>query len=158
MYKRLAPCRYTGERLRFLQEVDTILQASDITNPYLLRATEQCHLWKVEKYGTDRAGFPLPRKLWTGDPALATNTIYHEDVIIAMTREALIENESTARLPSLFNNFAIHSAPVLLIYEEAQFSHLVDYHYLFRAPQRKLDALLAILPVIPIIIDAAPLG
>jgi hypothetical protein len=145
MCRQLDSIVYHGSRHAFLDAVAKKLHDADITGDFLFRATEEEHLWKIFEYGTDRAGF-LGKKPWchsTGD-----NPILHEDVIIAASRQALLESNSASSLPTLFNNFYLYDKPVLLVYEKAFFRHLRDHHYLFLHKNNRKQSVLAIIPVI----------
>lgn len=144
MCKTLDTIIYTGSRTQFLDKVHEALSASGITGRFLFRATEAEHLWKVFRFGTDRAGFP-GKKIWPHSDD--SHLIYHEDVIIGTTREALLE--APLDRPTLFTNFEIRKDPVLLVYDKGRFEHLKGHHYRFITRENRPRSVLAAIPVYP---------
>lgn len=143
----LEPVAYHGSNPAFLNEIVDKLRENNIYGNFLFRATEDEHLWKVLKYGTDRVCFS-GRKVWRY--STEDNVIYHEDVIIGATWEALIENEINPTLSTLYKNFVIYDRPVLLVYEKSFFKHLRDNHYMFIDKHNRKKTVLAVIPVIPL--------
>ena len=62
---------YLGDDLLMLAEVDAL--AADLDAPLLYRASERSERWRLERWGTDRAGYPGD-KPWRGGRGLLTRT------------------------------------------------------------------------------------
>lgn len=142
MCRQLDTITYTGSRPLFLDKVHEALSANGITGQFLFRATEAEHLWKIFRFGTDRAGFP-GKKVWPHSEG--SQTIFHEDVIIGATREDLLK--APPDRPTLFTNFEIRSDPVLLVYDKTWFVRLKGHHYKFTTEKNRPRSVLAAIPV-----------
>jgi predicted O-methyltransferase YrrM len=136
---RLDPIPHVGSHLLFLEEVLTALADRGVNAPLLFRASELDKIERVLALGTDRAGYPTARP---GHGAIA-----HEDMILATTEEDILRGERDPAFSTSFKKFGLSGPPLLLVYDARRFELLREKEYVFRHPDRKGEALLALIPV-----------
>ena len=145
MTLRLEPIPHVGSHLLFLKEVLAALAARGVDAPLLFRASEMDKLPLVAEHGTDRAGHE-PGRVWDGESP-GEEAIPHEDVVLATTEEDIRRGEREPGFSTSFKKFGLRGAPLLLVYDARHFLRLREKEYAFRHPDRKKDALLALIPV-----------
>lgn len=133
-----------GLNLLFLDSVLTELAKNNIKRETVLyRTSELENIERILEYGTDREGFP-EKKIWMeGNQA----QILHENVIYATTEEEIRRGETDKSFSTSLKKFDIIKQPLLLVYDSTQFMKIKEKQYLFKEPNKKKDALLAIIIV-----------
>lgn len=126
-----------GDNRLLLAEIELELALAGVSEPVLLRASETESLGRIERYGTDRGGFPGDRR-WRYD-----DSIRHEDVVLATTPEDNREGDPDAssslkKLPEI-------DAPLVLVYRRSGLRRLADHHWVFCTG--RLDALIGIIEI-----------
>jgi hypothetical protein len=137
----VTPLPWLGDNLLLLDELRVELSRASISEPVLLRASEQSKLERVLAHGTDRAGYSGDKR-WCLD-----STIAHEDVILATTPEQNRDGEADPAVSTSLKKFSLIADPMLLIYAAANFERLRDNHWRFREPTNKPAALRAVFPI-----------
>lgn len=135
---------YFGQNLSFLQDALFRIEADFPEKNILFRSSELSSLSKIVEFGTDRGGFPVKKK-WRHNLEYQCD-YFHEDVLIATTEKDVREAEASGESHS-FKKFKVEDDPLLLIYDEDCFEQICHKQYLFKNPDDKKSALLAVYEV-----------
>lgn len=128
-----------GDNRLLLAEIELELALAGVSEPVLLRASETDKLDRIERFGTDRGGYPGDRR-WRYD-----DSIRHEDVVLATTPEDNRDAEANPDASSSLKKLPGIDAPLVLVYRRSALRKLREHHWVFSAG--RLDALIGIIEI-----------